>query len=277
MDLEVTIRKLIESKREGNYWDFKEMPDDNKAGLLHDVVCLANSLHKGNKYLIIGVGDPEKGCEVVGLNSATPHRKKQINFIDFLRTKPFAGQIRPEVELRTITVDDREIDVLVIFDLPNKPFYLTEDYPDGRDTRRLRANHIYVRTNDSNTPIDRSADVNIIEKMWRERFGIDLSPVEKVSLLLTEPDNWFKDVGNRDYAYHKLHPEYNITFSEVEELSEPYSFFFPNEKSFFGTATFRYHSTVLFELEYLYCDEMRIHLVVPKTKDLKVAGEGNWH
>jgi hypothetical protein len=113
--------------------------------------------------------------------------------------------------------------------------------------------------------------------MWRERFGIDLSPVQRMALLLTTPSDWFKDIGNKNYAYHKLYAEYNITFGEPEELMETYSFFFPNERSFFGQAVFRYHNTILFELEYLYCDEMRHHLVVPKTRQLKVGGQTNWY
>jgi hypothetical protein len=276
-DLQAIVADLINRNREGNYWDFKEFPHDNNGSLVHDIISLANAIHSGDRYLIFGVTDPAPTCEIKGLDESTPNRKKQNNIIDVLRTASFAGEIRPELELRTIQIDARDIDVLVVFDTPHKPFYLINDYPKNAANRRVRANHIYTRINDTNTPIDKSADINLVEKMWRERFGLDLSPVQRMTLLLTTPSDWFKNIGNKNYAYHKLHAEYNITFGEPRELMEPYSFFFPNERSFFGTAVFRYHSTVLFELEYLYCDEMRHHLVVPNTRQLKVDSQTNWY
>ena len=38
MDLEFQINELIESKSEGNYWDFKEIPHENNFNLLHDIL-----------------------------------------------------------------------------------------------------------------------------------------------------------------------------------------------------------------------------------------------
>lgn len=280
MDLEFEIRKFINSKREGDYWDFKEEPHDNKASLLHDILCLANSLHKGNKYLIFGVTDPKNGVQIKGLAPRQKNRKDQVHIIDFLRTKKFAGDCRPEIELHTLIIDKYEIDVLIIFDNPVKPYYLTEDYKDKTNDNKekvVRANYIYTRINDTNTPIDKSADIGIIEKMWNQRFGLDLSPLERMKLLLLKPNEWFKDLGNKPYAYHKKFPEYRIEFSEVEEFWEVFSFFYTNEKSFLGTATFKYHTTTLFELEYMYCDEMRIELAVPNTEYLRLNENEHWY
>ena len=273
MNLELRMLSLIQSKREGDYWDFKQEPHDNKASLMHDILCLSNSLHRGNRYLIYGVSDPKEGTEVVGLTKAQNGRKSQVQFIDFLREKKFAGDCRPEIELQTLEIAGREIDVLIIFDNPLKPYYLTEDYRDK--DKNVKANSIYTRTNDTNTPIDKSADVGVIEKMWRQRFGIDLSPLERIKALLLQPKDWFKDIGNKPYAYHLDFPEFRIEFSEVHEFWEVFSFFFTNEKSYLGTAAFKYHSTTLFELEYMYCDEMRIELSVPKIKYVKLKDSEN--
>jgi hypothetical protein len=280
MDLQNNIKRLIDSKREGDYWDLKEAPHDNNAELLHDIICLANSLHKGDRFLIFGVTDPKEGATIKGLSSNQKNRKTQVNYIDFLRSKPFAGDCRPEVELHTVIIEKKEIDVLIIFDNPLKPYYLTEDYkfkPQNSKETIVRANYIYTRTNDTNTPIDKSADIGIIEKMWKQRFGLDLSPLERMELLLMKPSEWFKDIGNKPYAYHKEFPEFRIEFSDVEEFWEVFSFFFTNNKSFLGNATFKYHSTTLFELEYMYCDEMRIELSVPKTEYLKLNATENWY
>lgn len=273
-ELESIIRTLINSKREGDYWDFKEEPHDTNVSLLHDILCLANSLHEGERYLIIGVSDPKDGALIKGLQPGQAHRKDLTNFIDFLRTKNFAGDIRPEIELKTITLDRKEIDVLIIFDNPYKPYYLTDDYQ-YRD-KTVHAFHIYTRNNDSNTPLPKSADLGWIEQMWRQRFGLQLSPLERMKRLLINPGEWFKDIGNKKVAYHFQSPEYTIEFSEVEAFWEPYTLFYTNEKAFFGKAYFKYHATVLFELEYMYCDEMRITLPVPQTEYIRLSGSEQW-
>jgi hypothetical protein len=280
MDIETNIRRLIDSKREDDYWDFKEEPHDNNAELLHDILCLANSLHKGDRFLIFGVTDPKEGTKIKGLTPNQKNRKTQVQYIDFLRSKPFAGDCRPEIELQTLMIDNLEIDVLIIFDNPLKPYYLTEYYkfkPQNNKETVVRANYIYSRTNDTNTPIDKSADIGKIEKMWKQRFGLDLSPIERMKLLLLKPNDWFKDIGNKPCSYHLEFPEFRIEFSEVIEFWEVFSFFFTNEKSFLGNATFKYHSTTLFELEYMYCDEMRISLSLPNTEYLRLNDSENWY
>jgi len=269
------IEDLIKTKREGQHWDFKEKPHENNASLLHDILALSNSLYKGNKYLIIGVADPVENCTIVGLGKEQENRKSQVGYIDFIRSQRFAGDIRPTIELKTLTIENKEIDVLVIFDLPEKPYYLANPYRDRE--KEVRANHIYSRTNDTNTPIDKSADINLIEKMWYQRFRLDLTPLEKVNHYLKEPEKWTKDIGNSQVLFHNIFPEYTIELSEPEYFWEVFSYFFTNEKSFLGTAKFKCHQTTLFELEYMYCDEMRITLPVPETEYLRIDDVDNWY
>lgn len=268
------IFKLIESKREGVHWDFKQIPHVNKASLLHDIICLSNCIFRGNRYLIFGVTDPKEGANIVGVAENQKNRKSQVDIIDFLRSKSFAGDCRPEIELYSFQFEGKMIDVLVVFDNSCKPYYLTKDFRDGN--KCVRANYIYTRTNDSNTPIDKSADISVIEKMWMQRFGLDSPPLERMKQLLSQPKNWFKDIGNKPFSYHRDFPEFRIEFSNVHEFSESYSFFYTNEKSYLGEAVFKYHSTTLFELEYMYCDEMRIALAVPDTGVLKFDRSTNW-
>lgn len=273
--LNTKIQKLIASKREGSYWDFKELPHENNASLLHDILCLSNVLHDGERYLIFGVSDPKDGAKIKGLIKDGIGRKTQVQYIDFIRSKSFAGDTRPEIELHTVIIDKKELDVLIIFNTSSKPFYLSEDYRDKSIT--VRANYIYARSNDTNTPINKTADISIIEKMWKERFGLGLTPAKRMELLLMKPDEWFKDIGNKDYAYHKEFPEFRIEFSDVEVFWETFSFFFTNEKSFLGNATFKYHSTTLFELGYMFCDEMRIELSVPQNEYLRLNEGEDWY
>lgn len=267
-NLEPIIRELIASKREGDYWDFKAKPHENKGSLLHDVLCLANSLHKGDRYLILGVEDPMKGSAIVGLGPTEAGRKTQSNFIDFLRDQKFAGGNRPTVKLVTLTLDGFEVDVLIIADVPAKPYWLTENYTDGK---RL-GQQVYTRVGDTNTPVDKSADVDLVEKMWRQRFGLDLSPSQRMMQLLREPVDWDGDFDTKRNAYHRSFPDYQIKRSATEPFWEPYSYSFPNKNSFLGTAEFVYNSTILFELEYVYLDERRLLLPTPETKQISLLG-----
>ena len=256
--LEPKILELISSRREGAFWDFKEKHHDNKAKLLHDILCLANSLSKTEKYLIYGVSDSD--YKIKGVQGE--QRRSQADFIDFIRSKTFAGDIRPEVELRTLSFEGKEVDILIIFDHPQKPYYLKEDYRDKQNV--VRANYIYSRNLDTNTPIDQSVDIRLVEAMWRERFGLDLQPAEKMLELLRRPEEWDKDIGNKKIAYHKFHPEYQVKFGRPQKFTEVFSYFYINDSSFIGKASFRYLSTELFSSHYIYCDEMRLELVHPE-------------
>lgn len=268
------ISELRHSKREGDFWDFKRAPHENNASLLHDIICLSNSLHKGDRYLIIGISDPDEGCEIIGLTKGQKDRKNQANLIDFLRTKPFAGGLRPEIELITIKLEGQDIDIVVIKDNPFKPYYLTSDIKE--QGKCIRSNYIYTRIVDTNTPIDKSADLYYIEKMWYERFGLDLKPSERFKQLLANPNDWFEDFGNVEYAYHKNFPEFRIEVTKPKKMWEPFCEFYPNNKGFYGTAYFKYQSGILFELTYIYCDEMRIMLGNPGTKHVRIDNENYW-
>lgn len=248
MEFRDTIIGLIESKKEGNYWDFKSEPHANNHNLLHDIICLANSVNKKNKYLIIGVAD---NYDIKGLSEETKNRKKQADIIDFLRTKDFAGDVRPDVEVRTLVINKKEIDVIIIKDKPLKPYYLVNR------CGKVNPNNIYTRNGDTNTPINESADLYLVEKMWRERFGIDLSALERLKILLQNPNEW----NMLDYrAFNKIYPEFTIEFNESQEYRDELYVFYNNEKCYFGELLFKYHNTIIHESKFAYLDEMRVFI-----------------
>lgn len=261
-DFANNIYEFIESKREGQHWDFKEKHHANKASLLHDIICLANALHKGNKYLIFGVTDPP-GCEIKGVNNDA-NRKTQANFIDFLRCKPFAGDIRPEVELRTISTNEVDIDVLVIFDRSQKPYYLRDDYRDK--DKIVRANSIYTRVLDTNTPIDKSADIRLIENMWRERFGLDVSPLEKLKLYLLDHEHWKWD--GVDSAYYKYFPEFTIKIASSSlrvDKNRWWDGWPTNEPLSEEIYNFNYHTTAIAQLKVIHCSREDFSFPYPEV------------
>ena len=51
------IFELISLKQEGEFWDFKRQWHENKADLLHDIICMANNLTDNDGYIIIGIDE----------------------------------------------------------------------------------------------------------------------------------------------------------------------------------------------------------------------------
>lgn len=208
-NLKEEIQALIDLKAEGDYWDFKEEWPD-KSDLLHDIICMANNLVNHDAYIIIGVNDKKEICGVSKTN-----RKNQQMLIDFLKDKPFNLGCRPTVYVRTIELEN-EIDVIIIKNSKNVPYYLVSDY------QGIFRNQIYTRVGDTNTSKKSSADFNNIEYLWRKRFGLDLTPFEKAKYLLQDSKQWYP-VGTdglhssiRYYGkfYNKQFPEFTIKYTE---------------------------------------------------------------
>ena len=83
------IEQLVREKREGEWWDFKQKHHTNLADLLHDILCMANILYNGDRYIIFGVNDE---YEIIGLD-LNDSRYTQADILSYLRTKNFANQI----------------------------------------------------------------------------------------------------------------------------------------------------------------------------------------
>ena len=79
------IRRLIELRQEGKYWDFKKEWYQNKSDLLHDIICMANNLSNHDGLIIVGV-DEETDYTICDVAN-DPNRKKTQDIVAFLREK----------------------------------------------------------------------------------------------------------------------------------------------------------------------------------------------
>ena len=139
-NLESKIELLIGTKQEGEYWDFKQCYHTSNSALLHDIICMANNRSNMDGYIIFGIED--KTFEIIGVEE-DKNRKNQQNIIDFLNGKHFARGIRPTIQLVTLQRDNHVIDVLVIKNTLDTPYYLTKNYKDkNKDSREVRAYYI---------------------------------------------------------------------------------------------------------------------------------------
>ena len=139
MTFDNEINQLINLKHEGFYWDFKCCWHHKKADLLHDIICMANNIERHDAYIVIGVDEDSDFtlCDV-GMDA---NRKNTQNLVDFLREVRFAGGIRPSVSVKTICLNNNDIDVIVVRSDNNTPYYLTEQYNKGDGI--VYANNIY--------------------------------------------------------------------------------------------------------------------------------------
>ena len=239
------IEDLLKTKREDDWWDFKQCHHQNKADLLHDIICLANNRANRDAYIIFGVED--KTYNIHGVEN-DPNRRNQQVIVDFLRSKGFAGQVRPRVEVRTIRINDHELDVFIVKNSTDVPYYLTKDYNDGQ--KKIRANYIYTRVQDNNTPVDTSADINHVEYLWKKRFGLITTPLEQLKVLLKNPDDWVEEESR---YYHKLFPQFTIVIEE-EDNDRGYCRMFyhhvqTNNSFSYGMIRLFYYTTQLFSCQ----------------------------
>jgi len=200
--LEQIILELIDLKKEGVYWDFKQEHHTSTADFIHDIICLSNAKHDGDRYLIFGIDDD---CNILNLTDT----KKQADIIDMLRNAHFADDTFPDVILEDLTIKENKLQVLTIKNTTNKPYYLVQEKKDSKNgkTKTLNAGTIYTRVMDTNTPKNRVASSKDIEYMWKERFGLTQTPIERFKIYLKDFDNW--DRKNEIWHY-KLFPEFTI-------------------------------------------------------------------
>lgn len=260
-NLKNLIEELIAANREDDWWDFKQCHHQNKADLLHDIICLANNRANRDAYLIFGVED--KTYNILGVEN-DPNRRNQQGIVDFLRSKSFAGQVRPRVEVRTISINDHELDVFIVKNSIDVPYYITKDYNDGQ--KRIRANYIYTRVQDNNTPIDTCADINHVEYLWKKRFGLITTPLEQLKVLLKNPDDWIEEESR---YYHKMFPQFTIEIENDDDDSGRCRMFYHhvqmNNRFSYGTIKLFHYTTQLFSCQCTGLDEDRMMAPCPDS------------
>lgn len=231
MSFEEEIISLIESEKkvkneEKDFFDCKSKWYEKKIDLLHDIICMANNLADRDAYIIIGVED--ETFSVVGVDESDPNRKNTQQLTNFLVGVKFAGDNRPSVEVKTITYKLKYIDVIVIKRSNLVPYYLSKDYPLNkiqkkdqaeeieRSKRFLRCGNIYTRKENNNTAVNCAADPNEMEQLWKRRFFLDRSPLDRVQLFLKNTPKWIDSPLTEnipdliDIKYYENFPEFTI-------------------------------------------------------------------
>lgn len=262
-ELREIIEGLIDTKRESDYWDFKKKHHESKADLVHDIICMANNRVDRDAYIIFGVED--ETFDIVGVEDDSCRRNQQ-GVIDILKSKKFSSEIRPQIEMRTIHISGHEIDVMIIKNSTDTPYFLLEDFVEGK--RRVRANYIYTRVGDTNTNIDKTADINNVEYLWKKRFLLTRPPFEQILNRLEKKEEWHQD----GYVYfNKYNPEFTVIIEENddrEHIAEFYAYAMINESIMYQSININYYGTRVYRIQSVVLDSGRYSTPVPEWEFL---------
>lgn len=254
---------LLSLGREGDFWDFKKEWHSNIEDLIKDIICFANTVHDEDCYLIFGVSDD---CAIVGMQSA---RRQQADILDTLEKLYFAGDVVPQISLETITLEDEEIDILRIYNCEQTPVYLKKPYG------QMMQGCVYARVGDKNTPNRSNADILVIEKLWKKRFGLTKPPREYIIDKLSEKTEW---VRSENTFYNIYKPEYKLRFRNEEEYDrlsdEFYGYAQTNESMSFEMMDIMVHETVVDSYQIVTLDSGRLSIPIPEWGFIP---RDNWH
>ena len=262
-DLLEIISDLINRKAEGTYWDFKREHHKCRSTLIHDILCLANAKHIGDRFLIFWVDGEEFSLRPINEDTG---RRTQADLADLFRgnANKFFQSRFPEFYLKEITLGGTLLDVLVIVDTPHKPYYLVERY------EKVRAHHVYTRVCDTNTPANDAAQPYEIERMWRERFGLDMPPRERAKQYLSKAEAWstmFED-GCTGNFHHTTFPEFTLKVEEADPFAchdeEWTRGEVRTDNNHAGNYELYYHQTRLARIRYVSFDDHKKSMVAPK-------------
>ena len=253
------VKQLISMKQEGSYWDFKKEWHNKLSDLLHDIICFGNNLENRDCYIIIGV-DQETDYSLVDVTT-DKNRKNTQKIVDFLKDKKFAGGIRPIVFVETIIINNTTLDVIVIKNSYDTPYFLIESYQD------VYKNNIYTRVIDTNTPKPNSADINHIEYLWKKRFRMLETPLDRIHFFIKDPDSWEDSpLEYEQMKFYRYAPEYRIV-SEKDERRDGYEFYLftqTDSRPHWYTTTLYYHQTPIKTFQEIAMDGGRWCAITPK-------------
>ena len=227
---------------------------------------MANSDAKSDRYIVIGYNEEDKNfCNI------SENRLKQDNLCNLLSTANF-NRIST-VKIETLNISNYEIDIIIIKKSTNRPYYLLKDKQIKTKNKTIRAGVVYTRNGSVNTPVDQSAPESQIADMWRERFGLLLSPRERLDIYVKDYNNWEFNYNEPELTciWHYIpFPEFTIEYTLPNHMND-YS---PDEhanavfahsigNSYETSIRYKYYTTILKTESFYICDKNRYYILHP--------------
>ncbi|KRM13334.1 ATP-binding protein [Paucilactobacillus suebicus] len=164
--------------------DYKREWHDNNSELMRDILSFVNTVHNQDCYLIFGIED--ETFEIVGI-SDDDNRKNKQQLTDFLSHQNFSNK-PPKINVETLTVEEKEIDVLTVYNTNSVPVYLINKYSRGKKT--INPGQIFTRISDTNTPISESAPDFVVERLYKKRLHLNTTIYQRYLYLISQTKDW---------------------------------------------------------------------------------------
>ena len=254
------IADHILNESEDEHLDFKLKWHSDFQPLLKDIIAMANSSDDKNSYIVFGVSDD---FNIVGL-TAEDQRYKKADIAAVIRDTHFAGNGVPEIDLHSVCIDGKQLDVLEIKKSNNVPYYITTP------KKPISPFVIYTRANDTN----REATFEESERLWKKRFNLLLPEKELFNRRITEPDNWEK---YKDEYFYTYDASYRLKIgNETEEGTAPFYAYVVDDWGRFSSnnAVLSHNGNEIASFQIAYLDGFRLELVVPEHFSIKIEDNG---
>lgn len=263
------LKKILDSdKHETDTYDFKERWENTNSELLKDILSFANTAHHNDCYLIYGINDNK---EIVGIDNTDKHRKNQQRISDFLESLDFANVSFPEVNINTLKISGKEVDILTIKDSDRVPFYLRSDYT--KQGSSIRHGEILFRDKDSDFGKQKAPTYATVESLWRKHFHLDLTVKKRFWFILDEISNWTWHDGETERFVYDIDPSFCI---EIKNLKDPiehtqfesFSVELPNPNISWYSVLLMYNKEVIENLNGIYLDDDRGFAIYPDSSNI---------
>ena len=265
------VQDLIGRRCEGVNWDFKLRHQVSKGDLIHDVLCLANARARWAAVpRVWGSATTTSRCvRSTSARGAGPRRKLRT-YSAATPTSSSSPDSRHFSSARSRLLAG-PVDVLVIEDESKKPYYLVQQI------EKVRAHHVYTRVCDTNTPVTEAAQSHEIERMWRERFGLDRACASESTGVPggAEPLVHPRCARETSYAIMIFCPEFTLRSVDGDDFTDCNQEWTRGEirtdNNYAGWYELRYHQTLLRRIQYVGFDDRKKGMVAP---DWRAIGRG---
>lgn len=260
------ILKFLD-KPEDEFHDFKLKWHEDNGELVRDILNFINTIHHEDCYIFFGVGNDGK---IEGIEG-DENRKDTEQISDLFSNLYLAINTRIELDVTTVNIDGKKIDILTIYDTNFVPQYLTKRY------QKLNQGLIYSRNGAINTPINESAPFEVLNSLFKKHNLLDVSINEQYHKVLEDYLNWDYYANKEGYGYfYRLNPDFNIKIVDDEENRydvEAYSLDQFKSKISWYSLELRYRNVIIEEKLVNYLDEGRIVVPSPNRPILYFSNE----
>lgn len=208
------------TQEESNWLDFKREWYHSNLDLIHDILCMSNSLAKKEKrYIVIGVDDSH---EIIGIEE----KSKKWTTENITQTLLSYMSVIPNITIDKIYEKGKRVDFLGI--IPKKqdlPYVLDKkQYEETIDRKKciLFQNVVYARHNSRNTPKNQGAEKTVLERLICRKKGLDLSPTDRFDYYIQDINKWVCPQYNENLTFYYNQAEgedFQISVQETKHWS----------------------------------------------------------